>query len=217
MPVAYTDIDPITGMRNKLTASSAGAYKQGLLSYDQSTKVSSAQDGTSKTVIFFEDAGRNMLNGGKRAPVLGGNTVWVRSSGGTSVVIVSGDGNWVDGSSPDMPPGDGVAMGTCPNRWCDPDNASGVSGPPHEEKANPRSQPIINNTKTPIGGSVATCLWSANNCGPNDEPFSLHGGGGCMAGMADGSVMWLDEALDCQVLRQLSDPADGEAPRSYGN
>ncbi len=217
MPVAYTDIDPVTGMRNKISASAPGAYKQGLLSYDQSTKVSSAQDGTSKTVIFFEDAGRNMQNGGKRAPVLGGNTIWVRTSGGTSTVIASGDGNWIDGGSPDMPVGEGVAIGTCPNRWADPDNASGVSGAPWDEKNNPRMTSIINNTKQPLGGSAATCLWSTNNCGPNDEPFSLHAGGGCFAGLADGSVTWLGDDLDCQVLRQLSDPADGEAPRYNGN
>jgi prepilin-type N-terminal cleavage/methylation domain-containing protein len=217
MPVAYTDIDPVTGMRNKWTGSGMGAYKQGLLSFDQSSKVSSAQDGTSKTVVFFEDAGRNAQNGGKRQPSLGGNTVWVRSSGGSSAPIVSGDANWVDGSNPDMPVGDGVGIGTCPNRWADPDCASGVSGAPWDEGNNPRRTSIINNTKTPMGGSAATCLWSVNNCGPNDEPFSMHSGGGCFGGLADGSVSWFGDDLDCQVLRQLSDPADGEAPRFNGN
>lgn len=54
-----------------------------------------------------------------------------------------------------------------------------------------------------------------NNCGSNDEPFSLHAGNGCFAGFADGSVHWLNEKLDVQVLRQLSDPADGDAPLAY--
>jgi len=212
MPCAYTDLDPATGKRIKYTSSSRGAYKQGLLSYDQSTKVSSALDGTSKTVIFLEDAGRNMLNGGKRAPTIGGNTVWFRTSGGTATAIVSGDGNWVDGPSGDMPPGEGIPIGTCPNRWADADNASGVSGAPQDENTVPRTQPLINNSKTPIGGSAATCLWSTNNCGPNDEGFSLHSGGGCFGGMADGSVRWLDETIDVQIIRQYVDPADGEAP-----
>ncbi len=192
-----------------------GQFKQGLLSYDQSTKVSSALDGTSKTVIFFEDAGRNMQNGGKRSPVLGGNTGWFRVSGGQATAIVAGDGNWIDGTSGDMPVGEGTPIGTCPNRWCDPDNASGVSGAPWQESLIPRTTSIINNTKTPLGGSAATCLWSINNCGPNDEPFSMHAGGGCFAGLADGSVTWLGDDLDCQVLRQLSDPADGEAALQY--
>jgi hypothetical protein len=111
-----------------------------------------------------------------------------------------------------MPPGEGIPIGTCPNRWADPDNASGVSGAPLDENTVPRTQPLINNSKTPIGGSAATCLWSTNNCGPNDEGFSLHSGGGCFGGMADGSVRWLDETIDVQIIRQYVDPADGEAP-----
>ena len=217
MPVAYTDISPLDGTRKKWSGTNMGSFKQGLLSYDQSTKVSSALDGTSKTVIFFEDAGRNMQNGGKRSPVLGGNTGWFRVSGGQATAIVAGDGNWIDGTSGDMPVGEGTPIGTCPNRWCDPDNASGVSGAPWQESLIPRTTTIINNTKTPVGGSAATCLWSLNNCGPNDEPFSMHSGGGCFGGLADGSVSWFDETLDAQVLRQLSDPSDGEAALPYGN
>jgi prepilin-type N-terminal cleavage/methylation domain-containing protein len=216
MPVAYTDLSPVDGTRKKWSGTNMQSYKQGLLSYDQSTKVSSALDGTSKTVIFFEDAGRNMQNGGKRSPVIGGNTTWFRTSGGQCVAIAAGDGNWIDGASGDMPVGDGTPIGTCPNRWADPDNASGVSGAPWQESLIPRTTSIINNTKTPIGGSAATCLWSLNNCGPNDEPFSMHAGGGCFGGLADGSVSWFDETLDPQVLRQLSDPSDGEAPLPYG-
>ncbi len=212
MPNAYTDIDPATGRRIKWSGSNRGAYKQALLTVDQSSKVSSASDGTSKTCIFFEDAGRNMQNGGKRSPALGGNTVWVRTSGGQSTTIVSGDGNWVDGQSPDMPPGDGVGIGTCPNRWADPDNSSGVSGAPWDEGNSPRMTTIINNTKNPLGGSGNTCTWNMNNCGPNDEPFSMHAGGGCFGGLADGSVRWFDETIDAQIVRQFVDPADGEAP-----
>jgi len=216
MPVAYTDISPVDGTRKKWSGTAMGSFKQGLLSYDQSTKVSSALDGTSKTVIFFEDAGRNMLNGGKRSVVLGGNTGWFRVSGGQATAIVAGDANWVDGTLGDSVVGEGTAVATCPNRWCDPDNASGVSGAPWQESLIPRTTTIINNTKTPFGGSAATCLWSANNCGPNDEPFSMHSGGGCFGGLADGSVSWFDETLDAQVLRQLSDPSDGEPALPYG-
>ena len=206
MPVAYTDLDSATGKRI------AASYKVGLLTYDQSSRVSNAIDGTSKTVIFFEDAGRDRMNGGKRSPILGTNTLWVRTNSGP---VKSGDSDWMDGVGPDMPVGEGTAIGTCPNRWADPDCASGVSGPPHEENATSRTQSIINNTKTPIGGSPTTCTWDFNNCGPNDEPFSLHAGGGCFGGLADGSVSWFNQDLDVQVLRQLCDPADGEASLSY--
>ena len=103
---------------------------------------------------------------------------------------------------------------TVPNRWADGDNASGVSGPPNQESVVPRTQPIINNNKLPLGGGQA-CPWMQNNCGSNDEPFSLHSGGGCFAGFADGSVHWLSEKLDVHVVRQLSDPTDGEKMLRY--
>ncbi len=217
MPVAYTDIDPNTGMRNKPSGVVRNAYKPGLLTFDQSTKTSAATDGTSKTVVFFEDAGRDRFTGGKRSATVGSNTEWVRTGGGSYTVIVSGDGNWVDGAVGDMPVGQGTAIGTCPNRWADPDNASGVSGAPWDEGNSPRKTSIINNTKTPIGGSAATCTWDLNNCGPNDEPFSIHSGDGCFGGLGDGSVSWFGADLDAQVLRQLSDPSDGQAPLPYGN
>jgi hypothetical protein len=126
-----------------------------------------------------------------------------------------------------------------PNRWADSDNASGVSGPPSEEGnsssvAGYRTQPIINNHKGVLPGSklsdgtvstygggtngqktLPNCDWQLNNCGSNDEPFSMHSGGGCFAGFGDGSVHWLNEKLDVQVMRQLSDPADGDAPLPY--
>jgi hypothetical protein len=129
----------------------------------------------------------------------------------------------------DMPSGK-----TVPSRWADPDSGSGVNGARNEESANPRTQPIINNNKSilPGGkaadGSISTygggkngastgadCDWSINNCGSNNEPFSLHSGGGCFAGFGDGSVHWLSEKLDVQVVRQLVDPADGDAPLPY--
>jgi hypothetical protein len=95
--------------------------------------------------------------------------------------------------------------------------------------ASPRTQPIINNNRNPLpggkasDGSISTygggingsftgieCSWDVTNCGSNDEPFSLHAGAGCFAGFADGSVHWLSEKLDVQVIRQVCDPADSD-------
>ena len=210
MPVAYTDLNPADGSRNKAVGTTRNSRKEGLLSYNQSTKVSNATDGTSKTVIFFEDAGRNVQNGGKREPKVGGNTDWVRGKG---VVIVSGDSDWTDGTSSDFIAGQGVTLGTCPNRWADSDNASGVSGSADTESVT-TGRKIINNNISPVGGPTA-CPWTTNNCGPNDEPFSTHAGDIATAGFADGSVRILSGSLDVQVIRQLSDPNDGETPKSF--
>jgi len=208
MPVAYTDIDPSTGTRNK-----NGAYAQGLLTCDQTSNTRNAIDGTSKCVIFFEDAGRNAYNAGKRNTALPGNTIWMRSGNGPAQVIQASDPQFSACNASDcngMDPGSGAygsGAGTCPNRWCDPDCASGVSGAPHQESTNSKS--IINNTATPVGGDASTCLWLQNNCGPNDEPFSPHSGGGCFAGFADGSVKWISATIDVQTARMLCDPKDG--------
>jgi len=216
MPVAYTDIDKSSGTRNK-----NGAYKGGALSVDQSTGVHTVTDGTSKTVIFFEDAGRNEMQGGKRDASIGGNCTWLRSGSGTkATVIASGDANFPAPTGNDCNLKDNgvaasggnyiAASATCPNRWADSDNSSGLSGAPQLESTGNGKQIINNSPATPIGGSSSSCVWRANNCGPNDEPFSTHQGGGVFAGFADGSVKWLGNELDTQTCRQLADPNDGD-------
>jgi len=209
MPTAYTDLAPGTGIRGKRVGTTRNNYKQGALSYDQSTKVSSVTDGTSKTVIFWEDAGRESQHVGKRStsPTVG-SMEWVRVRGNQTQVIASGDADFPTPSGSDMP-----QSKTVPNRWADPDNASGVSGPPNEETGT-RTQPILNNTKNPVGGTTA-CPWPTNNCGPNDEPFSAHGGGLVGAGKADGSVSFVSDTVDLQVIRQLTDPTDSEVIPAY--
>ena len=192
MPVAYVDLSPIDGTRQKVAA-----YKKGLLTYDQTSTMGSARDGTSKTVIFFEDAGREQMHIGKASRTAGANVMWVKTTGSGVTQLSSGVAGWVDGSGM-----------TVPNRWADSDNSSGLSGAPNTEQQVGGRQ-ILNQTKNPIGGSAATCLWTQNNCGPNDEPFSQHPGI-CLAGLADGSVRAFQESLDVQVCRRLADPADGE-------
>ena len=91
----------------------------------------------------------------------------------------------------------------CPNRWAEPDNGSGVSGPPAGTGGG-----VINQNKLPNGGP-ATCLWSVNNCGPNDEPFSFHTGG-VHALLGDGSVRFLSENMATDNVRKLVSRGDGE-------
>ncbi|MFM7206654.1 MAG: DUF1559 domain-containing protein [Planctomycetaceae bacterium] len=204
MPVAYTDLAPVTGIRGKRVGTTRNNYKEGLLSYNQRTRVASASDGTSKTVIFWEDAGRESQHVGKRGTSPAAGTMeWVRVRGGQTQVIAGGDADFPTPNPADMP-----QSKTVPNRWADPDCASGVSGPPNEETGS-RTQPILNNNKHPLGGPPA-CTWPTNNCGPNDEPFSLHSGGLVAAGLGDGSVRFFGDTIDVQTVRQLSDPADGE-------
>lgn len=85
--------------------------------------------------------------------------------------------------------------------WADSDSGNGWSGPP-AGTVRP-----INNNATPKGGPSA-CLWSTNNCGPNDEPFGFHTGG-VLAVFGDGSVRFIRDSITMQVARLIGDPADG--------
>jgi len=241
MPVAYTDLDPTTGSRWKQSGTVRNGYRDGLLTWDQTSK--DAMDGTSNTVIFFEDAGRPSMQYGKRSSAT--NWYYVGGNGQLLNIAASGainDGASVNGIAPgayvtEIGTTGATTASTIPNRWADPDNASGVSGAPTDANRTDGTRQIINNNakilpgpkstfggsidsaaNTPAPGSVGTsgaCSWMVNNCGPNDEPFSLHAGNGCFAGFADGAVKWLSAKSDAQVLRQLADPNDGEQPLPY--
>jgi len=250
--VAYTDLDPTTGYRNKKSGSDdtfvRNAYRDGLLTWDQTSK--DALDGTSNTVIFFENSARPSLQLGKRSSAtkhvsVGSNGTISDVTSDTLALTETSIGGRTLAQYVTEYGATGSSNKTIPNRWCDSDNASGISGAPNDEgtassAAGYRTLQIINNnnkilpgatskfggsldsntagayTATSSAGSASDgCSWMVNNCGPNDEAFSLHSGNGCFAGFADGSVKWMSGKSDVQVLRQVSDPGDGEQPLPY--
>ena len=147
-------------------------------------RISDTTDGLSNAIAIIEDSG-------KPAGIVGSYTAGylngVISMAGVVSTAMPGTSN------------------SAPNRWADPDSGSGVSG------ATTNRDAFINNNKTPTN---TVCPWTTNNCGPNDEPFSLHTGG-CHALLGDGSVRFLSENIDGNTLRRLLSRADGEVVGDY--
>jgi len=147
-------------------------------------------DGSSKTLLWIEDASRSHPSVAKFGAL----------SSRVSPV-----------SSPADPVPYGTALpGTMGGRrvfaWADPDAvANGYSGPSNSLGSRVAK---INNNKTPIGGP-AECLWSVNNCGPNDEPFAFHAGG-VNSCMGDGSVRYINDDIDGVIVKWLVGSSDGQ-------
>lgn len=212
MPIAYVDFDS-TGYRGGV----AGAYTSNVQGIDKAgtlgfyNKISIATDGLSNTALVIEDAGRPSNNGGSYDIT---NATGAILGYPTGVPAGFYDPTQLAATKNATPADTGTATGKfgMPGRWADPDNGSGISGPP-----NAQILQKINQNKTPIGGPPGTvtpgsgtpCPWSVNNCGPNDEPFSLHSGG-VHALLGDGSVRFISENLDANTLRRLALPSDGE-------
>jgi prepilin-type N-terminal cleavage/methylation domain-containing protein/prepilin-type processing-associated H-X9-DG protein len=200
MFIAITDIDerPTSPTYKARTPTSPPAdwlsqVRQGMLTCD-GRSIGAVPDGTSNTVMVFEDASRSH-------PSL---ALFGAYSSRTSPVQNPADP--IDGQS-----GSGM---TFPNgrrvfAWADPDAATnGVSGPSNADLPQSNRIAKINNHPAPVGGP-GICPWSRNNCGPNDEPFSFHQGG-VNACMGDGSVRFIRDGIDALVLKAIVGASDGQ-------
>lgn len=209
MPVVYTDIDPVTGLRNPATRMEGGFRLGG-------TPVAKVVDGMSRTVAIVEDSGRvfetifpNMVSqyadpvfSGGSAPVWNGISQvtyaqWCASKGITSGGLPAGE---------TQPPSGRRVM----NRWAEPASAGGISGQPNSVQGN-WVEPI-NGNSLPAGGPP-NCPWSQTNCGPNEEPWSWHQKGVNVL-MFDGAARFIGSKIDPRVLRKLV-TADEQEP--YGD
>jgi prepilin-type N-terminal cleavage/methylation domain-containing protein/prepilin-type processing-associated H-X9-DG protein len=181
-PTVYTDIDPVTGVRNK-NQRVCGALRG--TGDGKGVTQANIQDGLSNTIAIAEDVGRyEAMPGAYTDPITGQGQIggkrcfwrWAEPDNGYGV---SGD--------PTVTPGDGTLQAGSPLN-------------------NGRAR-VINNNKYPFGGSNntagANCTWlGTTNCGPNDEVFSFHAGGANVLFM-DGHVSFLSENIDAIVMRRL--------------
>jgi prepilin-type N-terminal cleavage/methylation domain-containing protein/prepilin-type processing-associated H-X9-DG protein len=179
VPTVHTDIDPSTGVLNNATRMD-GALSLG------GTRIGRITDGTSHTIAIAEDS---PINYETEFP-------FIASAVPDPVVLA---GNNADAPSP--------SKNRAMNRWAEPDNGIGISGPQNATLGNLKG--AVNNNSTPPGGPP-DCLWKLSNCGPNGEVFSLHPSGANVL-LCDGSVQLLYESLDPRVLRKLVTRSEGLA------
>lgn len=147
-------------------------------------------DGSSNTIMIAEDAARTH-------PSIG-----IRTESNRVVPSVTGNT-----ANPVTNPLNGVTNARRVGAWADPDAfGNGVSGPP--VGAADITRKTINQSASPFGGP-ASCPWTTNNCGPNDEMFSFHTGGINVA-LGDGSVRFLRDSLDPLVVKAMVTATGGE-------
>jgi prepilin-type processing-associated H-X9-DG protein len=160
-------------------------------------------DGTTKTIMFAEDVGRNELMAGAY-PDPTGNQLPATDTGHSGDVATGADrAFW---------------------RWIEPDNGFGVNGPPNNVAVAAvtgsgivGADRAINNNSYPFGGAAAPgCSWNGStHCGPNDEIFSFHGFGANVVFM-DGHVNFLSQDTNPVVLRFLVSSAEKVSPGVFG-
>jgi prepilin-type N-terminal cleavage/methylation domain-containing protein/prepilin-type processing-associated H-X9-DG protein len=147
-------------------------------------------DGSSKTLLWIEDASRSNPAVAKFGAM----------SSRVSPVSSPADPVPFGSALPGTPGGRRVYA------WADPDAvANGYSGPNNSLGSRLAK---INNNARPIGGP-AECLWSVNNCGPNDEPFGFHPTG-VNSAFGDGSVRFLADEIDGVVVKFMVGASDGQ-------
>jgi prepilin-type processing-associated H-X9-DG protein len=177
VPTVHTDIDPTTGISDNSTRLD-GALALG------GTRISRITDGTSHTIAIAEDSPVNY------------ETIF------PFIVSKVPDPVIAAGNDADPPP---PSSSRASNRWAEPDNGIGISGPGNATVGNLRG--VINNNNSTDGGP-ADCPWTATNCGPNTEIFSYHPDGANVL-LCDGSVQMLHEQIDPRVVRKLVTRAEG--------
>ena len=176
--------DPV-GTRPTNSARRVQMTVQGMLTCDGRT-INGVTDGTANTILCIEDAGRAHPNAGRFASL-------------SSRPSPNGEGPAFSG---------GATGGRRMYAWADPDSGTnGLSGP--SNALSPGSRVArINAYGTPLGGPPE-CLWTNNNCGPNDEPYGFHTGG-CNVVMGDGSVRFLRDSIPALTLKFMAGATDGQ-------
>ena len=144
-------------------------------------KFADCKDGTSNSIMFYEDVGRSELMTG-----------------------VNYDGTPVPNEYYD-PITDGPKHHW---RWADPDTASGLKRKVNNTQGGSMTTfdpNVANGDYTQCFNSS----WTVHDCGPNNEAFSFHAGGAHML-FADGHVFFVSDTINYEVENALGTRSNGE-------
>jgi prepilin-type N-terminal cleavage/methylation domain-containing protein/prepilin-type processing-associated H-X9-DG protein len=218
-PISYVDVSPLTGLRDQTNPNKVPGA---LTVWD----------------AIYDKNGLNAL-GPYPTPGMGANTIGQVSDGASNTIVMGEDSDYrnhesvfpfqlspaVDPVTANKGTVDGTPSGgRAINRWAEPETGNGISGPPQADPTSAQfvagtlgyAGPWINQNSWPIGGTgsaAGQCLWSMNNCGPNDELASSHTGG-CNVVFLDGHVAFLRDTVGAITLRALMTPAGSDQPPS---
>ncbi len=144
-------------------------------------------DGTTNSIIFYEDVGRNENMDGWDANHAGGGKYLVNE--------------YYD---PVASEALGAPTKRCHWRMVDPDTASGMLQKVNNSAGGSMdyADPNVDSANKCYGFS-----WHAHDCGPNNEAFSFHGPGAHVA-FADGHVVFMRQTVTQEVLRALGTRAN---------
>jgi prepilin-type N-terminal cleavage/methylation domain-containing protein/prepilin-type processing-associated H-X9-DG protein len=207
-PTVYTDLDPVTGVRNKTQRLNGGLHGT---ADGAGPTLADIKDGTSNTIAIAEDVGRyEGMPGAYVDPLFGA------ANAATGTNQARSFWRWAEPDNGFGVSGDPTAVTKDPTTVYTSQtlgNPGGGSFQQGTQSSPGKKAQAINNNKVPFGGP-SNCLWaSSTNCGPNDEIFSFHGNGANVV-FLDGHVTYLNETIDPVVLRRLVTSGESVAPNA---
>jgi prepilin-type N-terminal cleavage/methylation domain-containing protein/prepilin-type processing-associated H-X9-DG protein len=201
-PTVYSDIDPNPNVPPPPARLPDSATRMDGALAVPASGFSAITDGEANTIALIEDAGRTPSGySSVSAGALSNYRLAQLTSNPDQTVYQPSD------TASTSPCANGSGACRSPWRWADEDSGIGVSG-----QAGSNRTKFINGNNSPLGGTLhgnnTGCVWSTDNCGPNDEPFSFHPNG-CNSIFLDGSVRFLTDNIDGRILRYMVTRAEG--------